>query len=160
VDGMPYLTTEAINRLARRHLDALVALDPSAGRIVDKMPENSLYLGLIAAMFPRATVIHCRRDPRDVALSCWMTHFARVRWACDIAHIPSRIRQHRRVMDHWRRVLPVPIHELGYEAMVTEPENSARRLVQWCGLDWDPACLEFHTTRRAVRTTSVAQVRQ
>ena len=72
---------QAVQRLAGRHLHALEALDGSAGRVVDKMPENTLYLGLIAMLFPRAKLIHCRRDVRDVALSCWMTELAQVRWA-------------------------------------------------------------------------------
>jgi Sulfotransferase family len=95
-----------------------------------------------------------------VALSCWVTHFAQIRWACDPHDIATRIREHRRVMDHWRNVLPVPVFELEYEAMVGKPEETARRLIGWCGLDWDPACLDFHKTRRPVRTTSVVQVRQ
>ena len=132
----------------------------SADRVVDKMPENTLYLGLIAVLFPRAKLIHCRRDVRDVALSCWMTELAQVRWACDPDHIASRINANRRVMDHWRRVLPVPIFEVDYEAMVTDLEGVSRELVAWCGLEWDPACLEFHKTRRPVRTASAAQVRQ
>jgi tetratricopeptide (TPR) repeat protein len=162
LDGIPQLARESTARLARRHLDALRACDPSgsADRIVDKMPENVLYLGLIAAIFPRARLIHCRRDLRDVALSCWMTHFARVRWACDLDDIGSRIREYRRLMEHWRRVLPVPVLDVDYEAMVGDLEATARRLIDWCGLAWDPACLEFHKTRRRVRTTSVAQVRQ
>lgn len=162
VDGVPLLTRDAINRLARGHLDVLGDLD-GAGRadcIVDKMPDNALYLGLIAAMFPNARFIHCRRDPRDVALSCWMTQFAQIRWASDLGEIASRIREHRRLMEHWRRVLPVPLLEIDYESMVGGLEHAARRLLDWCGLSWDPACLEFHRTRRAVRTTSVAQVRQ
>ncbi len=108
-------------------------LNGSADRVVDKMPENTLYLGLIAALFPRATLIHCRRDPRDVALSCWMTHFAEIRWACDPDHIASRIVENQRVMDHWQRVLPVPIFELDYEAMVADLERrvaAARGLVR------------------------------
>ncbi len=154
------LDRESLRRLGQRHLDALDALNGVADRVVDKMPENTLYLGLIAAMFPRARLIHCRRDPRDVALSCWMTHFADLRWACNLDHIASRINEYRRVMNRWQRVLPVPIFELEYEAMVTDLEEVSRRLVAWCGLDWDPACLDFHQTRRPVRTTSVAQVRQ
>jgi tetratricopeptide (TPR) repeat protein len=162
IESVPFLTAESVGRLAHRHLEALEALDRSAkaDRIVDKMPENALYLGLIAAMFPNARLIHCRRDPRDVALSCWMTHFAQVRWACDLDDIASRIGQYRRVMEHWRHVLPVPVFELDYEAVVGGLEDVARRLFDWCGLDWDPACLEFHKTRRPVRTTIVAQVRQ
>jgi hypothetical protein len=124
------------------------------------MPENTLYLGFIAVMFPRARLIHCRRDLRDVALSCWMTHFARLRWACAMEHITSRIQEYLREMDHWRRVLPVPVLEVDYEAMVTEPERVSRELLAWCNLEWDPACLEFHKARRPVRTTSVAQVRR
>ena len=124
------------------------------------MPENTLFLGLIAVLFPQAKLIHCRRDLRDVALSCWMTHFANLRWACDPHHIETRIREYRRLMDHWRAVLPVRMLEVDYEAMVADPERSSRELVAWCGLEWDPACRDFYKTRRRVQTTSVAQVRQ
>jgi tetratricopeptide (TPR) repeat protein len=160
LDCVPYIDGHAVNNLASQHLSRLSAIDNSADRVVDKMPENTLYLGLIAALFPRARLIHCRRDARDVALSCWMTHFAQVRWACDPEHITSRIQEYQRVMKHWRRVLPVPVFEVHYEAMVADPERTARDLVAWCGLEWNPACLEFYKTRRPVRTTSVAQVRK
>jgi tetratricopeptide (TPR) repeat protein len=160
LDCLQYLDQETVRRLAARHLDALATLDRSAGRVVDKMPENTLYLGMIATIFPRAKLIHCRRDLNDVALSCWMTHMAQVRWACDPDHIASRIKDYQRIMDHWSRVLPVPMFELDYEAMVADIEGVSRKLVAWCGLEWDPACLNFHQTQRRVRTASVAQVRQ
>ena len=159
LDCVDHVDRDSLRNLALRHLDALMGKDRTADRVIDKMPENTLYLGLIAAMLPRAKLIHCRRDPRDVALSCWMTHFAEMRWACDIDHIASRIAENHRVMDHWCQVLPVPIFELDYEAVVTDVEGVSRQLVEWCGLDWEPACLDFHKTRRPVRTTSVAQVR-
>ncbi len=163
--GLPHecveqLDREALGYLAREHLQRLAARDASADRVVDKMPENTLHLGLMAALFPRAKFIHCRRDLRDVALSCWMTNFDRLRWACDQHHIASRATQYNRVMDHWRRVLPVPIFEVEYESIVAGLETVSRELVDWCGLEWDPACLEFHKTRRAVRTASAAQVRR
>ena len=123
------------------------------------MPENTLYLGLLAALFPRARFIHCRRDLRDVALSCWITNFGQVRWACDQHHIASRALEYVRVMEHWRRVLPAPVLEVDYESIVADLETAARKLIDWCGLDWDPACLDFHNTLRSVRTASVAQVR-
>ena len=112
------------------------------------MPENTLYLGWIATLFPLAILIHCRRDLRDVACSCWMTHLAHVRWACDPDHIATRINDHLRLMDHWHQVLPIPILEVDYESLVANPEREARELVAWCGLDWDPACLNFHENRR------------
>lgn len=154
------LGLDDVKSLARDCLDELAALNASADRIVDKMPENDLYLGLIAALFPKARLIHCRRDPRDTAVSCWLTAFGQVRWACDQDHVASRFAQHRRIMDHWRRVLPSPVFEINYEAVVADLESAARSLLDACGLEWDPACLDFHETRRAVRTASVAQVRR
>ncbi len=154
------LDRTGIQRLAQHYLDGLAALNSDAGRIVDKMPENTLYLGLIAAMFPNAKLIHCRRDPRDLALSCFMTNFGQLRWACDPDHIASRIAESNRLMDHWRGVLPIPILEIRYEDVVDDLEAKSRELVAWCGLDWDPNCLDFHKTRRTVRTASVLQVRQ
>ena len=151
---------KTIETLAQRHESELEALSGSALRVVDKMPENTHYLGWIATLFPQAILIYCRRDLRDLALSCWMTHLALVRWASDTDHIASRINDHLRLMDHWHKVLPIPMLEVDYEAMVADPEGKARELVAWCGLDWDPACLNFHQNQRPVRTASAAQVRQ
>jgi tetratricopeptide (TPR) repeat protein len=160
-DCVAGLDPEAVQRLARRHLDRLAALDGvRAARIVDKMPDNFLYLGLLAILFPRAVLIHCRRDLRDVAVSCWMTDFSSIRWANDFGHITSRFHQYRRLMDHWRSVLPISILEVDYEETVNDLEAVARRLIAACGLDWEPACLQFHRTERPVRTASVTQVRQ
>jgi tetratricopeptide (TPR) repeat protein len=160
LDCIEYLDRDSIERIGRAHLSALAALNSEADRIVDKLPENTLVLGLLAVLFPHATIIHCRRDLRDVALSCWMTHFANLRWACDLHHIAARICEHRRLMTHWRAVLPVRMREVDYETLVADPEQSSRELVAWCGLEWDPACLEYYKGRRRVQTTSVAQVRQ
>jgi tetratricopeptide (TPR) repeat protein len=154
------LDGETAARLAGRHLERLAALNGSAARVVDKMPDNYLYLGLLALLFPKATFIHCRRDLRDVAVSCWMTHFRHIRWANAPEDIAARFRDYRRLMDHWRRVLPVPVHEIAYEEVVDDLEGSARRLLDWCGLEWDATCLAFHRTKRPVRTASVTQVRQ
>jgi hypothetical protein len=74
--------------------------------------------------------------------------------------IASRFRQYRRLMAHWRKVLPVPILDVDYETLVADLEGTARQLVGWCGLEWDPACLEFYKTRRSVGTASASQVRQ
>ena len=124
------------------------------------MPDNYMYLGLMSVVFPRATFIHCRRDLRDIAVSCWMTDFRSIRWANDPEHIASRFQQYRRMMDHWGSVLPAPIHDVDYEETVDDLESVARRLIAACGLEWDPACLEFHRNERPIRTASVTQVRQ
>jgi tetratricopeptide (TPR) repeat protein len=160
LECVPRLDRMAIQQVAQGHLDRLDALNQRALRVVDKMPDNYLNLGLIGTLFPRAKIIHCCRDVRDVAVSCWMTNFQQIRWASELEHIASRFREYRRVMDHWRQVLPVPLLEMDYEETVADLEGVARRLVGWCGLEWEPACLNFHESRRPVRTASITQVRQ
>jgi hypothetical protein len=161
---VPELDLSALRTLAEWHLARLQECDTRgaqrAQRFVNKMPDNYLHLGLLAAMFPRATFIHCRRDLRDIAVSCWMTDFRDIPWANDFTHLATRFQQYVRIMDHWRAVLPVPMHRVDYEETVTDLEGVARRLVAACGLEWDPACLEFHRTERPIRTASVVQVRQ
>lgn len=149
-----------IHHIAAQHLERLRRLHPDATRVVDKLPDNYLYAGLIATLFPKARIVHCRRDVRDTALSCWMTNFKQITWACDLRHIAGRIREYQRLMEHWRRVLPVPMLEVDYEETVADLQGVARRLVRDCGLEWDPACLSFHENTRPVRTASVTQVRQ
>jgi tetratricopeptide (TPR) repeat protein len=154
------LEQESVTRVAGRHLEELATLDAAADRVVDKMPDNYLYLGMLAVLFPRAKFIHCRRDLRDVAASCWLTNFRHIRWANDFELIATRFQEYQRVMAHWRRVLPVRLLEVHYEETVADLEGVARRLLDWCGLDWEPACLAFHEGKRPIRTASITQVRQ
>ncbi|MGA2030978.1 MAG: tetratricopeptide repeat protein [Thermoguttaceae bacterium] len=159
-DGLGRLDRQTAHTLAARHLQRLQALHGTAARVTDKMPDNCLYLGLLATLFPQARFIHCRRDVRDVAVSCWMTDFRMLPWANDPQHIVSRIREYQHLMEHWRKVLPVHLLEVSYEETVADLEAVARRLVAWCGLQWEPACLEFYRGNRPIRTASVTQVRQ
>ena len=155
------LTPEAVHRAASWHLEQLCRLDGGrTARVVDKMPENYMLLGWLVVQFPKARFIHCRRDVRDVALSCWMTNFSPIRWANDFEDIAGRIRGYQRIMEHWRQVLPVPVLEVEYERLVADQEGESRKMVDWLGLKWDPACLAFYRTERLVKTASVTQVRQ
>ncbi len=89
-----------------------------------------------------------------------MNNFLSIDWANDLGQIAARMRQYQRAMAHWREVLPVPILELQYERLVADQEGESRRLIEWLGLPWEPACLEFHRTQRSVRTASDIQVRK
>jgi tetratricopeptide (TPR) repeat protein len=151
---------EVLHKVAEQHDARLAELGGNFRRVVDKMPDNYMYLGLLALLFPNAAFIHCRRDLRDIAVSCWMTNFRSIRWASDPEHIGQRFTQYLRLMNHWRAVLPAPLCEVRYEETVDDLEAVARRIIAACGLDWEPGCLEFHTTRRPVRTASLTQVRQ
>jgi tetratricopeptide (TPR) repeat protein len=158
---LPQLEPTTLRSLAEQQLQWLQQCDDGkAERIIDKMPDNYIYLGLIGTMFPKATLIHCRRDLRDVAVSCWLTSFRNIRWANDPDHLASRFKQYCRIMEHWRKVLPLPLHEVDYADTVNNLDSVARRLVAACGLEWDPNCLEFHRLQRPVRTASLMQVRQ
>ena len=161
IDCVPRLTDSTIEILSSRHLEQLNSLnDEGREMIVDKMPDNYMYLPLIMKMFPNAKLFYCIRDPRDVATSCWMTDFRSIRWANDFKDIATRINTHREIMRHWRSEYGAEIMEVHYEETVENVECAARRIIEACGLPWDPACLEFYRTARRVRTASVTQVRQ
>ncbi len=159
---VPALSPIELNTLAESYLGKLREVGPTAARVVDKMTINFLHLGLIAQMFPGARVVHCTRDARDVCWSCYSHNFASagLSFAFSLEHLAMFHNLYRQIMDHWSRVLPLPIHELNYETLVDNQESESRRLVDFCGVEWDPQCLDFHQNRRRVKTASALQVRE
>ncbi|HLS84573.1 MAG TPA: sulfotransferase [Arenimonas sp.] len=153
---------EDIAPAARRYLAALTRQAPSgARRVLDKYPMNYYLLGLAGLMFPNARIIWCRRDPRDVAVSIYGENFALAeRLATRMDGIGHLVRLQERMMAHWRQVLPQPVLELHYEQLASDPEAQARRVLEFLGLPWDPACLRFHEQGGGVQTPSRWQVRQ
>lgn len=130
-------------------------------RVTDKMPANFTHLGFIALLLPGARVIHATRDPLDTCLSCYFQHFtAPMPFANKLASLGRYYRGYERLMAHWRQVLPLPMLEVPYEEMVDDHEAMCRKIVEFCGLEWDPVCLQFHKTERTVKTASTWQVRQ
>jgi tetratricopeptide (TPR) repeat protein len=130
-------------------------------RCVDKAPLNFFHAGLIALMFPQATIIWCRRDPRDVCVSIFGENFALEQsFANDLGDLGFFYREYMRLMRHWQTVLGDRLHECVYEELVAAPEAGARALIDATGLPWDDACLNFHQSDRAVLTPSRWQVRQ
>ena len=154
--------TEAAKRLANDYLATLKALDPAAKRVTDKALANFFLLGPIRRLLPKATFVHCRRHPIDTALSIFTTNFeTNFDYASNRSDLVFYYRQYARLMDHWRRVLPAArFVEVDYEALVSDPEPHARRLVAACGLDWNDACLAPHRNARRITTASVWQARQ
>ncbi|MDB5440250.1 MAG: sulfotransferase [Caulobacteraceae bacterium] len=133
-------------------------------RVTDKQLLNVAHVGLIHLILPNAKLIHIRRDPRDQALSCYslgFNHAPELGYVNDLEHFGRYWRAYDRLMAHWKQVLPEGVMlEIPYEGLVGDLETCARRMVAHCGLEWSPACLNFHNTRRSVRTASAAQVRQ
>ena len=148
-------------RLATEHVAVLRGLGGDAARVIDKMPDNIFYLGVVAPLFPMARVIFCRRDLRDTCLSCFFELFAEgSQFAYDLANCGRRALETERLAAHWLDVLPLAMLTIDYEALIADPEGQSRRLIEFLGLDWEPACLDFHRTERPVFTGSTWQVRQ
>lgn len=160
--GAGALTPAATQGMAEEYLSLLRGLAPTAHRVTDKMPLNFLHLGLVHLVFPRARIVHCRRNPLDTCLSIYFTHFGQMRdYAFERRGIVFFYEQYLRLMAHWRRVLPPDrLIEIDYEALVADRERLTRRMVEFCGLDWDDACLRSDQNRRVVRTASMWQARQ
>ncbi len=143
------------------YLRLLRGIAPDALRVTDKMPFNFLYIGLVHLLLPNARFIHCRRDPVDTCLSIHFTQFARNwEYSSDLGDLALYYRQYLRLMEHWRAVLPADrLLEIDYEETTSAPEATARRLIAFCGLEWDPACAKPERNSRPVLTASVWQVR-
>lgn len=156
------LSDEDLTRLGERYVERLQAHAPGRLRIVDKLPSNFLFAGLIHRMLPNARIVHCRRDPMDTGLSCYTKNFrSGLSFSFDLREIGLFYRDYETLMDHWRQNLPAErFMEVPYETLVGELESEARRLVAFCGLAWDPACVQFHSNPRHVSTFSAEQVRR
>jgi tetratricopeptide (TPR) repeat protein len=158
-----FLPAEHLRQLGTRYLAAIRAAAPAAARIINKMPANYRYAGLIHLALPNARIIHVRRDPVDTCLSCFSTLFTSggIQYSYDLGELGRYYRAYEALMAHWRKVLPAGVMlEVQYEGIVDDLETQARRIVAHCGLDWNERCLAFHTTARPVRTASAVQVRR
>jgi tetratricopeptide (TPR) repeat protein len=155
-------TAEDVEAAGRVYLDAVTRLAPRATRIVDKNLGNYMHLGLIAVLFPAARVIHCHRDPLDTCLSCYFEPFdlSNAPFATELRKLGLYYRQYERLMRHWDEVLDHPRLDVAYEELVGDQESQTRRILEFCDLPWDDACLRFYEGRRHDRTMSYDQVRQ
>jgi tetratricopeptide (TPR) repeat protein len=151
-----------VEEAAHEYRALLAGISPSARRVTDKRPNNFHWIGLIHAVFPRARVIHCRRHPVDTCLSIYFQNFARrMDFAYDRDDLAHCYRHYLRLMAHWRRVLPADrFLEIRYERLVADIRGETRKLIDFCCLGWDEACLHSERNRRPVQTASVWQARQ
>jgi tetratricopeptide (TPR) repeat protein len=150
-----------VDTLAREYLERLGRYAPHATRICNKDLGNYLHLGLIAAVFPEARIIHSRREPLDTCLSCYVQKFAPGAhgYSADLRHLGMAYNDYLALMDHWRRV-GIPMLEVDYEDLVENQEAVSRKIIAYCGLPWDDRCLRFHESGRQVITLSHEQVKR
>jgi tetratricopeptide (TPR) repeat protein len=153
---------ERLRAMADQFCALLETIAPGCRFVVDKNPANSMIVGLLHLAFPNARIIHTIRNPVDTALSIWMTPMQTVApFVCDREHIVFAYRQYQRLADHWRSLIPADRYlEVRYEDLVSEREPITRKMIDFCNLEWDDACLHPESNPRSVRTPSFWQVRQ
>lgn len=160
-DGFDQLDHSFSTKLAEDYISTLKKKAPEMSHVVDKLPTNYLYLGLIRTILPNATIIHTKRDSRDVCLSNYFRNPAEMiphnHNLSDLGHYYS---QYERLMAHWDQVFPGTIFHLDYEKLVQDQEATSRKLIDWIGLEWSDRCMAFHKTDRIVQTASYLQVRR
>jgi Tfp pilus assembly protein PilF len=160
-EALAELDPAQLRTQAASYLHLLDRVAPGASRVIDKTPTNFRYLGVIAALFPKARIVHARRHPMDVCFSCFEQNFTQsYRWSTDLGDLGHYFGLYRRLMAHWQKLLPLPLLDWSYEEVVEELEPAARRLLDFCGLELEPGCLHFHETQRPVHTASLDQVRR
>lgn len=153
---------EHFQGMARQYLDRLAKYSTAASRITNKMPSSFFYVGLIHLAMPKARIVHTMRNPVDTCVSCYSKLFAGLQsFTYDLGELGRYYRKYEELMAHWRTVLPADsMLEIQYEEVVEDLETQARRIVAYCGLEWDDACLDFHKVQRPVKTASALQVRR
>lgn len=158
----PILDAMRLRRLANSYVDLLNKLSPDCVRVVDKMNTNYLLLGILSIAFPAARIIHMNRHPVDTCISIWATPVANEIDLCaDKENLVFAYREYLRVMEHWREVIsPERLLDVQYEELVSDQERVTRRMVEFCGVPWNDACLKPQDNIRSVKTPSVWQVRQ
>jgi hypothetical protein len=155
------LDEPALNQAATAYLNELHGLAPGAARIIDKMPGNFMYLGLMALLMPKARIISCQRDPRDIGMSIFTFRFYGIHpYAHKLDDLGWYIAQQRRLMTHWEAALPNPVCQVNLSDWVEDFDTTLRRVLTFLDLPYDPACEKFYETERRVRTVSRAQVKQ
>jgi tetratricopeptide (TPR) repeat protein len=148
-------------KLGERYLYETAPMRNGRAHFIDKMPNNFSHVGLIHGMLPKAVIVDVRRHPMDSCFSSYKQYFAEGQsFSYDLEDLGRYYGCYLKLMDHWDRVLPGKVLQVSYEDLVRNPEANIRRLLQHCGLDFEPACLAFHETKRPVRTASAEQVRQ
>lgn len=132
----------------------------NADRIVDKSLANDRMLGIASRLLPASRALHVIRDPRDVAVSCFLGRFRdhRLPWTTSLEGIAAAWRESERIMAHWKSVLEIPILEVKYERLVQDPDREFPRIIEFLGLEWDDACRRFHENASPIRTLSFDQV--
>lgn len=155
------LSEDYFERFGRQFIEQTHAYRQGGVMFIDKMPNNFLHIGLIKLILPNAKIVDARRAPMDCCYSCYKQLFAEGQdFTYDLTAIGQYYRDYQRLMDHWHKVLPDFVLQVNHEDVLEDLEGQVRRILAFCGLEYEPQCLTFYQSQRAVQTPSAAQVRK
>ncbi len=161
VHSLARLDCESVGEMADEYLTMTASLGAQAKHLVNKFPHNFLYIGLLLLMFPNAKIVHLKRNPMAICFSCYKKRFVHGHdYSFDLEDLGRYYLAYEALMHHWERVLPGKVYTVEYEKLTSDFETEARKLIAFCGLEWDDACLDFYKNKRAVRTASLSQIRK
>jgi hypothetical protein len=155
------LTAERLDKLSNKHLASIELLSQGQLRFTDKTPLHGILLGFINQLLPGSRVIVCNRTPLDTCLSIYFHRFNAFHgYAKHLDALGTFFREYYALMAHWINILDIDILQVQYEELVHNPDKTIRKIIGFCGLDWDDNCLAFHRNKRTVNTPSYNQVRR
>ena len=156
------LNSDDLAQLAGDYTSFSKHLRSNDTRLTDKMPHNFLQIGLISLLFPNAGIIHCRRHPMDNCLSIFSNSMIdyHKEYKSTLETLGEYYRHYQQIMDYWKEICPIPIHDVYYEDLVTNTESVTRQMIDYLGLEWEERVMERKDSQKSVKTLSVWQVRQ
>jgi tetratricopeptide (TPR) repeat protein len=155
------LDAKYIQTIGKEYVSSLKTQSSKNSKFCEKLPTNFIILPLIYAALPKSKFIHISRDPLDTCLSCYTSLFSHGnQWSYSLSALIEFYKDYKAIMNHWKKVLPIEIYEIQYEDLVNNPNNEILELLDFCELEFDPNCLNFHRNKRIVHTASHYQVRQ
>lgn len=160
-DCMLDIDEQKMKRMSSGHLEYLSDISDSSQIVIDKLPHNFLFLGLIELLFPGAKILHCRRDPLDTCLSNYFQYFSsQLDYPYDLDNIVTHYKLYLHLMAHWNDVIKIPMLDVKYEELVCNQENVTSSILSFLGLSMEDACMRFNETKGITRTASYDQVRE
>ena len=147
--------------LGQNYLQSTRPISGKTAHFIDKFPQNAQYIGLIHRALPQAKILILERHPLDVCYAVYKQMFTDIyQFSYDLDELAQYFIQHQKLMQHWQSNLPNQVKTVRYEDLVSDLESAAKQVIDFCGLDWQPACVNFHQNQQASTTASASQVRQ
>ncbi len=155
------LSESEIKNIAKKYIEFVKKFSPNSLIFTDKAPLNFIWIGLIKILIPNSKIVHCIRNPKDNILSLYKNDFDdRLNFTYDFNDLFDFYKEYFELMKSWKKKFSDQIFDVVYEKMVKNPESEIKKLLNFCELEFEKECMNFHNTKRLIKTVSSAQARQ